>query len=90
MLPTLEPENILLTDRISPRLKKLERGDIIIAKSMTNPKQYVCKRIVGIPGDTIILSRPNQISNESSEEQLDTNLPLNRIVVSRGHVWIEV
>lgn len=50
MEPTLYSDNILMTDRISPRLNRYERGDIIIAKCVTNPKQLVCKRIVALPG----------------------------------------
>lgn len=54
MEPTLYTNNILITDRVSPRLNHLQRGDIIITKSPTNPVQHVCKRIVGMPGDRIM------------------------------------
>ncbi|XP_065095659.1 mitochondrial inner membrane protease subunit 1 [Ochlerotatus camptorhynchus] len=54
MEPTLYTNNILITDRLSPRLSHLQRGDIIITKSPTNPVQHVCKRIVGMPGDRIM------------------------------------
>ncbi|XP_058813029.1 mitochondrial inner membrane protease subunit 1 [Topomyia yanbarensis] len=54
MEPTLHTNNVLITDRISPRLKNLQRGDIVITRSPTNPQQHVCKRIVGMPGDRIM------------------------------------
>lgn len=54
MEPTLYTNNILVTDRVSPRLNHLQRGDIIITKSPTNPVQHVCKRVVGMPGDRIM------------------------------------
>ncbi|XP_055543963.1 mitochondrial inner membrane protease subunit 1 [Wyeomyia smithii] len=54
MEPTLHTNNVLITDRLSPRLNNLQRGDIIIARSPTNPLQHVCKRIVGMPGDRIM------------------------------------
>ncbi|XP_053698329.1 mitochondrial inner membrane protease subunit 1 [Sabethes cyaneus] len=54
MEPTLHTNNVLVTDRLSPRLNKLQRGDIVIARSPTNPMQHVCKRIVGLPGDRIL------------------------------------
>ncbi|XP_052870321.1 mitochondrial inner membrane protease subunit 1 [Anopheles cruzii] len=54
MEPTLTTNNVLITDRITPRLSKLKRGDIIITKSPTNPVQHVCKRIIGMPGDRIM------------------------------------
>ncbi|XP_058461033.1 mitochondrial inner membrane protease subunit 1 [Malaya genurostris] len=54
MEPTLHTNNILITDRISPRMGNLQRGDIIISRNPTNPTQHVCKRIIGVPGDRIM------------------------------------
>ncbi|XP_068627586.1 mitochondrial inner membrane protease subunit 1 [Battus philenor] len=53
MEPTLESNNILLTEHISPRMRKLRRGDIVIAISPSNPRQNICKRIIGLPGDRV-------------------------------------
>ncbi|KAG6455013.1 mitochondrial inner membrane protease subunit 1 [Manduca sexta] len=53
MEPTLESNNILFTEHLSPRLQRLRRGDIVIAKCPSNPKQNICKRIVGLPGDKV-------------------------------------
>lgn len=54
MEPTLYSDNILVTERISSRLNSISRGDIIIAKNPSNPQQFVCKRVIGLPGDKII------------------------------------
>lgn len=51
MEPTIFTNNIIFTEHLTPRFRKIERGDIIIAKCPTNPKQYICKRVVGLPGD---------------------------------------
>lgn len=53
MEPTIHSDDILLTEHISPRLQKITHGDIIIAKCPTNPKQHICKRVTGLPGDQI-------------------------------------
>lgn len=53
MEPTLYTNDVLLMERISVRLQRLEKGDIVISKCPTNPKQNICKRIVGLPGDNI-------------------------------------
>lgn len=55
MEPTLITNSLLATERISKRLQNFERGDIIIAKSPIEPKTLICKRIVGIPGDKILI-----------------------------------
>lgn len=53
MEPTIYNEDILLTEHITPRMKRFNKGDIVIAISPSNPKQYICKRIIGLPGDKI-------------------------------------
>lgn len=55
MQPTLQTNDVLLTERISKRFHNFDRGDIIIAKSPIDPKQMICKRIVGLPGDKILI-----------------------------------
>lgn len=74
MEPTLYSNNVLVTERITPRLSRIQRGDIIIAKCPTNPNQHICKRIVGLPGDKIISTEP-AIYNMSVVEK--KNLELN-------------
>lgn len=54
MEPTLHSDNILVTERISPRMNAISRGDIIIAKNPSDPHQHICKRVIGLPGDKII------------------------------------
>jgi len=53
MEPTLYTNDVLLLERISVRLQRLEKGDIVISKCPNNPEQNICKRIVGLPGDKI-------------------------------------
>jgi signal peptidase I len=35
------------------KLNYLKRGDIVVARSPWDPKQLICKRIVGVSGDNI-------------------------------------
>lgn len=53
MEPTIVSRDIVLTEHISVMLKKIKKGDIIVSKSPSNPKQYICKRVLGVPGDKI-------------------------------------
>lgn len=55
MEPTLHSNNVLLTEKVSVRRGHIERGDIIVARNPANPRQFICKRIVGMPGDTVVL-----------------------------------
>lgn len=55
MEPNLHSNNVLLTEKVSVRRGHIERGDIIVARNPSNPRQFICKRVVGMPGDTVIL-----------------------------------
>ncbi|XP_014095445.2 mitochondrial inner membrane protease subunit 1 [Bactrocera oleae] len=94
MEPTLHSKNILLTERISTRFHNPRRGDIIIAVSPTDPKQFICKRIVGIPGDRIVLknnTKPIETDIDAlvtSKTQKINNFQ-DEIDVPRGYIWIE-
>ena len=55
MEPTLYSNDILLTEHITPRFENIKKGDIVIAKSPSNPRLNVCKRVAGMPGDKIKL-----------------------------------
>lgn len=53
----------------------LKKGDIVIAKSPSNPRQYICKRIIGLPGDVVYHSQYSSLQNSE--------------IIPRGHVWLE-
>ncbi|XP_077558507.1 mitochondrial inner membrane protease subunit 1 isoform X2 [Haemaphysalis longicornis] len=54
MEPTIASNDILLTEHISVHTNNIRRGDIIIAKCPNNPRQYICKRVVGVHGDQLV------------------------------------
>ncbi|KAL5277209.1 IMMP1L family protein [Megaselia abdita] len=105
MEPTLSSNNILMTERISARMHNLKRGDVVIAKNPTNPNQHICKRIMGMPGDVVTIApHPESIlaealwtdekeaafAAEDGPDYAKIRRPkIERIVVPRGHVWIE-
>ena len=58
MLPTLEIDDRLIIEKISYRLRKPERGDVVVfrptdALKEQNFKEAFIKRVIGVPGDII-------------------------------------
>ena len=54
MLPTFNATgDIVLMDRLSPRLGRVGVGDIVICKSPTHPHQTVCKRVAALGGGRV-------------------------------------
>lgn len=77
MAPTLNPSgDIILHESLTP-LKKLRRGDVIIAVSPEDPANRVCKRIVALPGDVV-----RNDSKSYFDVQPQTKVP-------KGHVWLQ-
>ena len=76
MMPTFNPSgDIVLLDRFSPRfLNKLERGDVVVARSPTAVRQTICKRIRATEGDRVRTGGPFR-------ETI--------VTIPKGHIWLE-
>lgn len=55
MEPSFESGDYIFTSKITYRFRKQERGDVIVFKSPRNPDIEFIKRIIGLPGDTIMI-----------------------------------
>jgi signal peptidase I len=55
MYPTLESGDMLIASKIDYRLHTPDRGDIIILKAPLDPSRDYVKRIIGLPGDHILI-----------------------------------
>ena len=57
MIPTFNPSgDVIFAEMLSPRMGRLERGDVVIAVPPQNPKLRVCKRIIGLVRRVYLLS----------------------------------
>lgn len=80
MLPTFDATGEMIVENIlSHRLfpHTLARGQLITLESPLTPNRIICKRVIGLPGDTICVD-PTGLMASSTEH----------IVVPKGHVWI--
>ena len=83
MLPTFSASTEwIVEDAISVKLinRPISRGDLIILSSPREPKQDICKRVLGLPGDTICVDP----TGESSPDIPTTE----HCIVPPGHIWI--
>ncbi len=53
MEPNFHDNDYLIVDELSYRLRAPERGEVIVLKSEVLQNQFLIKRIVGLPGETI-------------------------------------
>ena len=106
MLPTISTDgDVLLTmpfylyRHLNGGLPTL--GSIVICTSPTNPDQTVCKRVLGLPGDTVTVRPPpcraTPIRTFSTapgdrEPLIDDSPPGSstyQLILPRGHMWLQ-
>ncbi len=55
MEPTLHQNDYLIIDQITYRFREPRRHDIVVFRYPNNPSQYYVKRIIGLPGERIVI-----------------------------------
>lgn len=92
MLPTLEDGQRLLVDRLTYRFQDPQRGDVIVFRYPANPRQHFIKRIIGVPGDQIVISRGTVYVNGVALEEPYINGPMfgsfGPVVVPPDHYFV--
>ncbi len=81
MEPNFDDGDFLLVDEISYRFKEPERGDVIVFHAPTEEKQYYIKRVIGLPGETIVVENGEVFVNgvELKEEYLSQGMATRTI-----------
>ena len=74
MEPVIKEGDIFLLSRSCVRNQSLNPGDIIVSKSPVQPKDHICKRVVGLAGDTMSHHRADGCTYK---------------YIPKGHVWLE-
>src|SRR3989344_2122883 len=55
MYPNYENGEYVLTNLISLRFKPVDRGNVVVFESPTNEEKDFIKRIIGVPGDEVMI-----------------------------------
>jgi signal peptidase I len=77
MVPNLQSGNYLIVDEISYRFHAPQRGDIIVLKYPLDTTQRFIKRVIGLPGDTVIIQNGKVDIMENGKDMVlnETYLP---------------
>jgi len=72
MVPTFANGDYLIVDEISYRFNEPERGEVIVFRNPTKNKQFLIKRIIGLPGETIAINGDKvTVTKDDTTIQLD-------------------
>ena len=55
MSPTFENGQYLIIDELSYYLREPARGEVVVFRYPKNPKTFFIKRLIGLPGETVII-----------------------------------
>lgn len=91
MRPTLEDGEFLLVNKLSYFFGDVKRGDIIVFHFPLNPKEELIKRVIGLPGDHIVVQN-NQVfvNDQLLNEPYIAQAPLyyGDWVVAEDHLFV--
>lgn len=66
----------------------IEMGDCVVAVKPSDPNHRVCKRITGMPGDSVLVDPSSSSPLTNSESEAARHEGFNRFVtIPAGHVW---
>lgn len=69
MVPTLNPGEFLIVNKLAYKLGPVQRGDIVVFHYPNNPSEDYIKRVIGIPGDTVSIAETHVIVNGHEIEE---------------------
>ena len=92
MHPTFEDGNYLIVDEISYRFHAPNRGDVVIFRYPNDPKRLFIKRIIGLPGETVVFKDKSvYIKNNDHPEGIKLDEPyLSQATLPGGLSSVEV
>ena len=69
MVPTFQDGEYLIIDELSYLLRQPQRGEVIVFRYPRNPSQFFIKRIIGLPGETVVIDNGSvAVKNNSSPD----------------------
>ncbi len=72
MEPSFQEGDYLLIDQLSYRFSSPERGDTIVFRYPRDPSRRYIKRIIGLPGETLVIEDGNiYVTNDDKKEKLE-------------------
>lgn len=92
MYPTFNNADYLIVDEISYYLKDPARGDVVIFHYPNDPKRYFIKRIIGLPGETVVFkNNAVYIKNAEYPDGIKLSEPyLSQVTIPGGQTEVVV
>jgi signal peptidase I len=70
MVDTLEDRQYIIINKLAYIVGKPERGDVVVFRPPNDPDKYYVKRVIGLPGDEVIIKGGYVYLRQQGEEKL--------------------
>lgn len=80
MEPNFHTGDYILTSRVTYKFRRIERGDVVVLKSPKNPDIEYIKRVVGLPGDSILIK-------EDGDVLINNELFTENYIAAKTNLW---
>jgi len=85
MAETFHTGEYLIVDQLTYHFENPSRGDVVIFRYPRDPSKYFIKRVIGVPGDTVVIENSTvTIINEANPEGIVLDEPYIRSMRSTG------
>ena len=71
MVPTFGNGDYLIIDEISYRTGEPQRGEVVVFRFPSEPKRFLIKRVIGLPGETVQISGDSISITREGEDTLE-------------------
>ena len=75
MVPTFQNSQYLIVDQVTYKFHEPKRGDVVVFRYPNDPTKFFIKRIIGLPGETIIIDGSKVSVETKTGETLDLSEP---------------
>lgn len=91
MEPSLHSGEFVIVNKLAYRFGEPHRGDVIVFRFPRDPQQEYIKRVIGLPGDEVVVSQGTvQVNGEALDEPYILQAPAyrGRWQVPEGHLFV--
>ena len=94
MNPLLINGDRVVSDRLVYKLSSIERYDVVVMHSPAEPRKYLIKRVIGLPGETIridkgVITIDGMVIDESYiPDDLHSSETIDPLNIPKGHYFV--